>query len=125
MGKTKIYEPTAEVCTKLFGSDYAAYIGFAGKAYQIAEAVAYLASNAEEKIPRLPLTCLALTSDQRILLSDNFAHWYEIGQDYIAIGSGAAFAMAALAEGKSPLEACKIASKLDSNTGMGFKTYKF
>jgi hypothetical protein len=124
-GKTKIYEPTAEVCKQLFGQDYATYIGFAGKAFKIAEAVAYLASDASEKTPRLDISGIALTSNQRIFMSDNFAYWYEIGQDYIAIGSGAAYAMAALGEGASPLEACKIASKYDANTGMGYLEYTF
>lgn len=124
-GKTKIYDVTAEVCQKLFGSDNATWVGFAGKAYKIAEAVEYLASDASEKVPRLELQCLALTSDQRILCSDNFAHWYESGQDFLAIGSGAAFAMVALGDGKTPLEACKVASKFDPNTGMGYKNYKF
>lgn len=41
---------------------------------------------------------------------------------YFAVGSGAAYAMAAMALGKSPIEAVKFASKFDVNTNNKVKT---
>jgi hypothetical protein len=123
-GKAKVFPCTLGVANRFFGVD-AAYIGFAGTAYKIAEAVEYMKSEGDKKPPRLDLQCVALTNDQRLFGSDNFAHWFEIGSPYYAIGSGQPYAMAAMTEGKTPIEACKIAAKLDPNTGMGYKKYEF
>lgn len=122
--KTKIWMPHIEVSQRFFKRDKS-YIGFAGTAYRIAEAVEWM-TEIGGKVPRFPgLQCLALTDDQRLFYSDNFAHWVESETPYASIGSGMQFAIVALGDGKDPIDACKVAAKYDPNTGLGYKKYEF
>lgn len=68
---------------------------------------------------------LVLTEKKEIFYFYHPAHWVRVNQPWFAIGSGAAAAMGALHMGATPLEAVKAASKVDSFTGMGFKTLDF
>lgn len=61
-----------------------------------------------------------------VLLSDGSLWWYgknwypvELKERYFAIGSGSNYALGALHAGATVVEAVKIASKLDPNSGMG------
>lgn len=122
--KTKIWEPHTAVSERFFKTDRS-YIGFAGTAYRIAEAVEWLLEPSG-RVPRFPgMQCLALTNDQRLFYSDNFAHWIESETPVAAVGSGMQFAIVALGDGKDPIDACKVASKYDPNTGCGYKKYEF
>ncbi len=116
--------PTKDVSNYFFEIDRC-FVGFSGKMDRIAEAVGYLSSEGKKKPPRLDLVGIALGEDKKIWRTDNFSHWYEIGDSYHAIGSGCDFAMGALGEGKSPIEAVRIAGKWDTGTGLGYKEYKF
>jgi hypothetical protein len=122
--KDKIYVPTKEVSALLFETDKS-FVGFSGKLDKIAEALFHLHGEGKKKFPRLDLVGIALTDDKKIWRTDNFAYWYEIGDPYHAIGSGCEFAMAALGDGKAPIDAVKIAAKWDTGTGLGYKEYKF
>lgn len=62
---------------------------------------------------------LILTEDGKIWTFSNPTDWMLVDQPYYAVGSGMNFAMGALAQGASPYEAIKVASKLDPLTGMG------
>ena len=61
-----------------------------------------------------------LNDKGEIYHATNFSNWLRICDKHYAIGSGMHFAQAAMASGKTPLEAVKIASKFDPSTGMKF-----
>jgi hypothetical protein len=60
-----------------------------------------------------------LSADGKIWTFSNPTIWIGVDQPYYAIGSGMNFAMGAMAQGATPYEAVKHASKLDPMTGMG------
>lgn len=68
---------------------------------------------------------LVLTEKKEIFYFYHPAHWIRVNQPWFAIGSGAAGAMGAMHMGATPLDAVKVASKIDSFTGMGFKELYF
>jgi 20S proteasome alpha/beta subunit len=60
---------------------------------------------------------LVLTADGRILCFDQHESFYEMKDDYAAIGSGAAAALGAMHMGADPKKAVQVASKIDPGTG--------
>lgn len=62
-------------------------------------------------------TGLLIDTDSSIWLMDETANRYEIFASFFAIGSGRDFAIAAMALGKSALEAVELASRFDVWTG--------
>ena len=118
-GRTKIYEIPSEVSQEMFGNKRV-FVGFAGNADAFADAIGYLHSPSESPPKIRGVEMLMLNERGEIYHATNFRNWLLIDQDHFAIGSGMQFAMAAMGSGKDPLEAVKIASKYDSNTGMGF-----
>lgn len=120
-GKTKIYKMPKETCVNLFGCEMAA-VGFAGNADMICTALDFLFDPAPESCPKVKgLELVALTDKKEIWTSFTLQNWMLVDQPYYAIGSGTQFAMGALNVGKTPLQAVKVASKMDANTGMGFR----
>ena len=118
-GKTKIHEIPADVSRDMFGVKRA-FVGFAGNADAFADAIGYLFSPSD-KAPKIRgVEMIMLTNKGEIYHATNFRNWLQICDPYFAIGSGMQFAMAAMASGKDPFEAVKIASKYDPNTGRGF-----
>jgi len=115
-GKTKVYEvphPDVFQCKR-------AFIGFAGNADAFGKALGWL-HDPTTKAPKLrDVEMLLLTDKGEILHGTTMHNWLQIPQPFMAIGSGMHYAMGAMAAGKDPYEACKIASKHDSNTGCGF-----
>lgn len=63
-------------------------------------------------------SCLVLSEDGRIaVLVDDEMQPQRVHDDYLAVGSGAAYALGALAAGAAPEEAVQIAIDYDGNSG--------
>lgn len=76
------------------------------------------------KVPKTRnVTYLMLTKEKKLMHSENFVNWVNIDQPFFSIGSGSPYAMTAMELGKTPIEACRIASKYDPGTGMGYKQF--
>lgn len=100
-------------------------VGFSGHVQKATAVIDWLA-NPEGAPPKFKDgEFLALGSDGKIFVFQIPVNWVEIDQPYCAIGSGAEYARGALASGKTPLEAVKIASNHDINTGMGFQEFNW
>ena len=116
IGKTKIYElPLPDVfdCKR-------AFIGFAGNADAFGKAISWL-HDPTTKPPKLNgVEMLLLDQRGKIYHGTTMTNWMELSDSHFAIGSGMQFAQAAMASGKDPYEACKIAAKFDANTGCGY-----
>lgn len=99
------------------------WIGFAGAVCYAVPAVNWIV-DPSGKAPRAK-NCefLVLSNSGDIYYLDEPTNWMKVGEPYFAIGSGMHYAAAAMASGKTELEAVKIASKFDPNTGRGFKHY--
>lgn len=101
-------------------------VGFAGIASEIIDVCNYF-EHAElfNKLPRANnLSGIVLDSKGTIFKFDDYTRWLLCEQPFLAIGSGAPYAVGAMASGKSPREAVQIASKHDAWTGMGIKGYR-
>ncbi len=123
-GKTKIYNLPQEVAQSCFDTNKA-LIGFSGNAEGIATCLAFLYDpDSFKRPPRVDCTMLLLTENKEIYVSSTLTNWLRIQEKHFAIGSGSVYALGALESGKTPLEACKIASKFDIRTGLGFKELK-
>lgn len=114
-GQTKIYEvPHPEIYQVK-----RAFIGFAGGATNIAAMVGWL-HDPTSKLPKAnDFEALLLNDKNEIYHTSNMSNWTLLKDKFCAIGSGQPFAMAAMLAGEDPAGAVKIASKLDSYTGMG------
>ena len=119
-GSTKIHEMYSP---RLYPKPF--YVGFCGGA-QVCQQVVQWLSDPTDKPPKVSnAEFLILTQDKKMFTFNNPTNWLEIKEPYYAIGSGMQYAAGAMAAGKSPLEAVKIAAKHDNNTGMGYKTFSF
>lgn len=122
-GKTKIIELKTEVSKTIFGTSKA-LIGFCGNADIWSSVVAWL-NTPEGKPPKCKdIEFLMLTAEGELFHGTTLANWMKIDEPYFSIGSGMHLAIAAMASGKTPTEAVKIASKHDPNTGRDVKTFK-
>lgn len=119
-GKVFRFKAHPRVCDQDF------IVGFAGIASEIIDVVNYF-EHAEmfDRLPRVRnLAGIVLCADGDIFKFDDYTRWMRVKQPFIAIGSGAQYAMAAMDCGKSPEEAVRIAAKHDAWTGMGIKGYR-
>lgn len=121
-GSSKIHEVVPAISRELFGVDRA-LIGMAGTAIDLGNMNRWL-SNPTERPPRFRNSIFVMLSKRGIHFSENIVDWHYVGQKFYAVGSGAPYALGALENGASPLEAVKAASRHDVMTGMGFKEYK-
>lgn len=120
---TKIIELEPHVSKELFGVKKA-LIGFCGSIDTWGEVNGWF-SNPTNPPPKCKgLEMIMLTDKKEIYHATNLVNWTLIKEKSFSIGSGMQFAVTALAMGKSPLEACKMAGKFDPSTGMGYKSYK-
>jgi ATP-dependent protease HslVU (ClpYQ) peptidase subunit len=118
-GKTKIYELPSEASVALFDSPKV-FVGFAGNADNFIDAIQWL-HNPKEKTPKVKgIEMLLLNHKGYIFHATTLTNWTRIMDKSYSVGSGMHFAQAAMLAGKTPLEAVKIASKLDPSTGCGF-----
>jgi hypothetical protein len=119
---SKILELDGDVCKALFNCDKA-LLGFSGNAGSWGMVVGWL-SNPEGKPPKVKdIEFLMLTSDKKIMHSNNLTSWVGLKDKYFAIGSGGAYALGAMEMGVSPKEAVAVACKRDVFSGMGVKSY--
>jgi len=118
-GRPKLEIIEGNVARALFKSPKA-ILGFAGSSSEIAK-VRYWLLDISQSPPEIKDTEMLCLCSHGIFHSSNLNIWLPIDKKYWAIGSGGDFAMAAMEVGKSPLEAVKVAAKLDIRTGMGFK----
>jgi ATP-dependent protease HslVU (ClpYQ) peptidase subunit len=101
------------------------FVGYAGHVQKALGVLEWLA-NPVGKAPTVKqMDFLVLTEDGKIFTFQSPVNWIEVNEPFYCIGSGADFASGALASGKTPLEAVKVASHHDINTGMGFRDYNF
>ena len=100
-------------------------LGGCGNADGLAAVWDYVFDADRKKLPKFKeVELVALLANGTIMSSLNMSTWMVIKKPFYAVGSGMQYAIAAMAAGKTPLEACKIASKYDLYTGKGFKEYK-
>jgi ATP-dependent protease HslVU (ClpYQ) peptidase subunit len=102
------------------------YVGFAGTAQDIIVTAEFFSRPHQfDKPPKVKgLIGLVLTEEGEIFTFDSYDKWLKVNEPFGAIGSGQGIAMGAMMAGATPTEAIKIASKKDTYTGMGVKTYK-
>lgn len=120
LGKTKIYElPIPEIF------DFKkAFLGLSGSADNFSKVIAWL-HDPTAKIPKIKEVEMVILDDTgKIYHGDNLLNWTEIKEPYMAIGSGSHFALGALAAGKSPVEAVKVAHRYDPGTGKEYTSLK-
>lgn len=71
-------------------------------------------------------SCLHISKDgERVILVDAEMCPVEVINDFMAIGSGASYALGAMEAGATPLEAVQIACKHDGNSCLPLTTYTF
>jgi hypothetical protein len=123
-GDTKIIAVPPKAAKDLFGINKG-YIGFAGEVGKWSTVVSWL-SSMEGKPPKVGelMAFILLTDTKEIWHANDLTEWMKVKDPYFAIGSGAPYALGALANGANTLDACKIAAKFDPSSGKPFKTYK-
>ena len=110
-------------CPKIFALKGGAYVAGSGNYDDIVEVVAWLkGKQADAERP-------AITPDENDLLyvdgtgaywlTDPFLKKVKITDPFYAVGTGAKYALGAMASGKTAIEAVAIAMKFDANTGGG------
>lgn len=116
IGRTKIIDlPMPEI----FDAKRA-FIGFAGSVDMWGDVINWLVDPTGKPPKCKNLEMLMLTDKGVIMHGTNLTNWTEICDKHYAIGSGMMFAQAAMAAGKTPYDAVKIANKYDPMTGMGY-----
>jgi ATP-dependent protease HslVU (ClpYQ) peptidase subunit len=123
-GATKVYRFKAHPDTYAH-CDF--IIGFAGTAADMVTLANFFEyPDMHAKAPRVKgIMGLVLTEKKDIFMFDDYTKWLLMKEPFAAVGSGADYALGAMAAGKSPKEAVQIASKLDAFTGLGVKGYSF
>lgn len=118
-GKSKIYsyEPS-DFCNEEH------MIGFCGTIQAGYRMLEWIADPGERKPPKGG-SCeyLVLTRSGKMFCFQEVDNWIEIDEEFYSIGSGSYFALGAMQAGSSASEAVKIASKYDTNTGMGVERF--
>lgn len=122
LGAPKIVVLEKERSLELFGMPKT-LIGFAGSADVWGQVMSFLIGQ-EDKLPKLRDIDFLMMNANGIYHGTNFKNWMLLNEKHFSIGSGMSFALAAMESGKTPLQACRVASRYDLGTGMGFKEYK-
>lgn len=76
-----------------------------------------------DKLVPSALSVMSIDEKGRIWYLEEKLLWHEITLPIWAIGSGADYAMGAMAAGKTAVQAIEIVSRLDNATGMGCDYY--
>jgi hypothetical protein len=123
-GKTKVFKFKAHELTY---PECDFIVGFCGTASDVAEISTYF--EFPEMFSKLPkgrgASGLILTENRDIFIFDHYSSWLAVAEPFLAVGSGASYAVGAMAAGATPREAVRIASKSDAYTGMGVKGYSW
>ena len=103
------------------------YVGLCGDTSLFTDIVGWLADPSAYKRPPKGNggDFIVLAEDGCIFTFANPSQWMPVDQPYYSVGTGMNYAMAAMAAGKTPYEAVKIAGKFDPSTGMGYKKVDF
>lgn len=110
---------------EMFGQKDDFLMGFAGIAHEMITLMDFFMNpDAGIKLPKTRDTKGLVLTKGGIYMFDVPGQWMKIEEKFMALGSGSISALGALHQGASPLEAVRVASKVDLYTGMGFKTLK-
>lgn len=71
------------------------------------------------------IVVISIDEKKRIWCATQKMHWYQIGIKFWAVGSGANYALGAMAAGKTARQAVAIAMKLDVYCGLGIDAVRF
>lgn len=97
-------------------------IGIAGTYNDCTEFISWYRGGMKGDLPEMKDVNALMLSPNGIWMFDGSAKPYKITDRFMAIGSGAQAAMAAMYMGASPKEAVEIASKVDAYTGGPIQT---
>lgn len=97
------------------------HVGMAGNIESFPDIIDFFTNPAEaKKIPRLKGgEGIILTENGKLFCFSIPTIWVEVDQEYYAVGSGANFAMGAMAAGDTPEDAIKKAMRHDTGTAFG------
>lgn len=101
-------------------------VGVAGTSALAEDIFAWLLDGAErppEQSENGFCSVIEITPEGRIFKHERVGR-YEIEDGFFAIGSGAAFALASMACGRSAIEAVEVATMFDTATGDGINAYE-
>jgi len=116
-GDTLLVSDTCATATKVF-KHKGACIGIAGSYIECMEFVRWWKAGAKDEPPEMQeVDALVLTKDGRILMFNQHTAFFELEDEFAAIGSGGAAALGAMHHGASPKEAIIIAGRVDPSTG--------
>jgi hypothetical protein len=116
-GDTLLVADTKANATKVFRHK-GACIGIAGSYIECMEFVRWWKSGAKGSPPEMEeVDALVLTRDGRILMFNQHHSFFEIDDQFAAIGSGGAAALGAMHMGATPEQAIIVAGKVDPTTG--------
>jgi hypothetical protein len=105
-----------------------AYLAFAGEIDQCNSVVDWIVAGCDpDKIPVIEtknFSILVITKSKKAFYLNDGFFFYEMGKSKWAIGSGADFALGAMAHGATAEEAVGIACTLDVNSGLGVDSVK-
>lgn len=68
---------------------------------------------------------MMIDQQRRVWVAQNNMDWHRIDVRQWAMGSGADYALGAMAHGANARESVKVASRLDTGTGMGIDCVRF
>lgn len=118
-GSTKVHEIyNPQICDTPF------FVAFAGSVEAGQAGLAWLVDPSNKPPKTSGAEFVVLTKNKKMFTFQNPSKWIPIEEKYYAIGSGSQYAAGALAAGKTPIEAVKIAAKHDPHTGVGYKVFK-
>jgi hypothetical protein len=122
-GAHKMLVLEQEVAEAFFGARKA-IVGYSGSSGDIGTVFSWL-SDPSGKAPRVKNSeLIVLTSNKEIYTNYNLGGWVFVDKPFYSIGSGAHFALGALASKRSSSHAVEVASELDSHTGFGVTEIK-
>lgn len=101
---------------KVYRLNCGAVVGFSGNIYTHGDALDFLNGESEEISLGEQFEAIILYADGRCECMDGDGRRYEQSTPCVT-GSGGGLALAAMAAGKSPIEAVKIAAQFDMMTG--------
>jgi hypothetical protein len=118
LGAPKVIAISDKLSAEMFGVPRT-LIGFAGNADVWGQVVTFFA-DPTRKLPKLRNIEFLMLNKNGIYHATTMENWTLLNEKHFAIGSGMNFAMASMESGKTPKEACKVASKYDVMTGLGY-----
>lgn len=119
---------TPSVCTKVFKVERDGVVclyGTSGRADECTAFRRWVLGEADRPSLSDEFSVMSIDQKGRIWMAHGQMYWYEIGRQTWAIGSGADYALGAMACGAGAEKAVLVASDLDAFTGFGVDTVRF